>query len=184
MLSHIPFRYTIYSQFVLTLVLSQSNVVFIAAQTTDSYNSPSGVGIPIILDEPKTVDPSLLMPAELGKLTKVKFDRITKNEQQPNALGTIVHVATESSLYDHRVPIVALSKTNPEQESKLAMVKLRDVLIIENFPSVHLEIGRLLQLLRNGDGEQFSKTFGGMGGMGGGTGGSVGGAMGFGGGLM
>ena len=79
---------------------------------------------------------------------------------------------------------MALSKTNPEQESKLAMVKLRGVLIIENFPSVHLEIGRLLQLLRNGDGEQFSQTFGGMGGMGGGTGGSVGGAMGFGGGLL
>jgi len=107
-----------------------------------------------------------------------------KNEQQPNALGTIVRVATESSLYDHRGPIVALSKTNPEQESKLAMVKQRDVLIIENFPSVHLEIARLLHLLRNGDGEQFSQTMGGMGGMGGGMGGSAGGAMGFGGGFM
>jgi len=107
-----------------------------------------------------------------------------KNEQQPNALGTIVRVATESSLYDHRGPIVALSKTNPEQESKLAMVKQRDVLIIENFPSVHLEIARLLHLLRNGDGEQFSQTKGGMGGMGGGMGGGAGGAMGFGGGFM
>ncbi len=69
-----PVPLFIVTQFLIAMAVSQSTVDFVAAQSTDTGLSPSGVAIPVIPDGPSTVDPSLLMPAPLGKLSKVKFD--------------------------------------------------------------------------------------------------------------